>query len=188
MPSPRFVVVLTLLAFVAGGTAASPLPSSRQVAKAQPKVRPAEDEDKRPRFQGLPAREGFVRLHLYRIGKFTGTAIRPMVLIDGVEIGRLSGAKCVSLYLRPGTHTLETRIPLINYPIKGAKDTVTLAADSETFLEYVVDVALTGASQHHVSASYRNGFRPMTAEAARPTIAGLILLPVSPEVLVTQAK
>lgn len=153
-----------------------PEPQSAEPAESAPATEKATGA-----FTELPPKKDFVRLYLYRIGKFSGSAIRPVVKIDGIELGRLGGGKYLACYIRPGAHSLETKLSWANYPIKGGTVLLDVPAGSELYLEYVADAQLTGASQYHVSALYKTGFVVAQPENAKPAIQSLVQLLLDPE-------
>jgi hypothetical protein len=141
-------------------------------------------EKETQKFSELPAKEGCTRLYLFRPKHFMGSGIKPYVKIDGVEVGRLVGGNCVAVYLRPGMHSIETKLSWTNLPIKGGTVQLRIPEKAdELYLQYMADVKFISASQYTISAQYSTGFLETEIAYSKATIQNLVPLPVSPTVL-----
>lgn len=108
----------------------------------------------------MERRDGHVLVHFFRVKQFAGLAIKPRLLINGVEIGKITNGCVFSVYIPKGTIRLETKIPIINHPIKGGVTELRMRDETpdELYLRYRTDVTVLAANQHFVSAQYSTGF------------------------------
>lgn len=131
-------------------------------------------------FSELPAKEGYVRLYLYRPKQFVGSGIRPVVKIDGIEVGRLANGRCLALYIRPGPHSVETKLSPLNHPIKGGLDQIEVPAGDALYLMYATNFSVSEKPGYIV---YRNGFIQPDEEFSKTTIKQSTPLALDPDVL-----
>jgi hypothetical protein len=94
---------------------------------------------------------------VYRPGKFTGSALKPSVYVDGSQAARLGNGRYVSLQLSPGKHNLESSM-------KAAALEVEVKPNETVYLEMVI---LTG--------NWRGGGRliPVAQDEAKIALAKL---------------
>lgn len=83
----------------------------------------------------LPALAQNGTVVVYRPGKYTGSALKPSVYVDGHEVGRLKNGRYLSLQLAPGKHNLESSMK------KAAPLEVDVKPNETVYLEMVI---LTG--------------------------------------------
>jgi len=69
---------------------------------------------------------------VYRPGKFTGSALKPSVYVDGNQVARLSNGRYFSVRLAPGKHTFESSMK------KEAPLEVEVKSDETVYLEMVI--------------------------------------------------
>jgi hypothetical protein len=136
-------------------------------------------------FNELPPKEGYVRLYLYRVKQFVGSGIKPLVKIDGVEIGKLANGGCLALYIRPGSHSLETKLSIVNYPLKGDTASFETPEKGEFYLLYAANISSSEKPGYIV---YRNGFVLPDVEFSKVTIKASTPIPLDPDVLEKKAR
>jgi hypothetical protein len=92
---------------------------------------------------------------VYRPGKFTGSALKPSVYVDGSQVTRLGNGRYVSLSLSPGKHNFESSM-------KAAALEVDVKPNETVYLEMVI---LTG--------NWRGGGRliPVAQDEAKTVLA-----------------
>lgn len=131
-------------------------------------------------FSELPAKAGCVQLYLLRPKQFLGSGIKPLVIIDGVELGRLAGGRSMALYIRPGVHTFATKLSWSNLPMKGGTQQIEVTENGALYLCYSPDYS---ASEKPGYIVYRNGFIQPDEEFSKTTIKQSTPLTLDPEVL-----
>lgn len=134
-------------------------------------------------FRELPAKEGYCRLYIFRVNQLAGVGIVPKLKIDGIELDKLPAGSAMALYIRPGTHEFETKIPLINFPIKGGKVQMIVPEVTELYFQYRTDLGTLSASQYALGARYSAGFVDPDPAFAQAESKKTRLRPVNPMVL-----
>jgi hypothetical protein len=127
------------------------------------------------RFAELTAREGSARVYVYREKKMMGFGARPMLRLDGKEIAPLRNGSYLAMYVTPGKHTVNVKMPLINFPLKSCSREIEVVGGETLFLHYVLDGEFLVISPQMVGSEWTVGLEMIPEQQSRRLIAPLEL-------------